>query len=569
MTTPPFSCFPFAALVGLDNLKLALQLAAIDRRLSVVVRGDKGAGKTTAARGLAALLDTHAPFVTLPIGATEDRLLGGLDVEKALRGEPVLKRGLLAEANGGVLYVDEVNLLPDHLADTLLDAVASGVHILERDGLSASQPADFVLLGSMNPEEGALRPQLLDRFALAADVQAPTDIELRCQVLERRLAFDRDPEAFVGAWAEAQLSVAGKLASARARLTSVLLHREVLQYVATRVAEHDVRSLRADLAVVRASRAHAALDGSDAVSEAHVDAVLPVALAHRTPATRRPPTQPSSLERPTEPSRRGEESSSRDSALERVFEAASIEAPRLTLDHSGGRAGKTSGESGPPVGPVVTTRRSEKPGELDVRQSLLHAVTHTGAARLTAEDLYERVRAPSVSTRFIFIVDSSGSHAVYERMALVKGAVSGLLAASHGRHDEVVVIACRGAESQVLVEPTSSREDADRALEYLPTGGRTPLAHAFELAARYVTDHAVAVLITDGHANVPLRTADAWSDALVAAAALNCTALVIDTEEARRSTGNPQKLAAAMRATCVRLAELDQAHAVRLIREIA
>ena len=196
-------------------------------------------------------------------------------------------------------------------------------------------------------------------------------------------------------------------------------------------------------------------------------------------------------------------------------------------------------------------------------------MTHTGAARLTTDDLYERVRSPRVSTRFIFIVDSSGSHAVHERMALVKGAVSGLLAASQGRHDEVVVIACRGAESQVLVEPTSSREDADRALEYLPTGGRTPLAHAFELAARYVTDHAVAVLITDGHANVPLRSADAWSDALVAAAALNCTALVIDTEEDRRSTGNPQKLAAAMRATCVRLAELDQAHAVQLIREIA
>ena len=483
MITPPFSCFPFAALVGLDNLKMALQLAAIDRRLSVVVRGDKGAGKSTAARGLAALLDTHAPFVTLPIGATEDRLLGGLDIEKALSGEPVLKRGLLAEANGGVLYVDEVNLLPDHLADTLLDAVASGVHILERDGLSASQPADFVLLGSMNPEEGTLRPQLLDRFALAADVQAPTDIELRCQVLERRLAFDRDPEAFCADWAAAQLSVAGKLASARARLTSVRLHREVLQYVATRVAEHDVRSLRADLAAVRASRAHAALDGSDAVSEAHVEAVLPLALAHRTPATRRPPTHPPSPERSAEPSRREEESASGDSALERVFEAASIEAPRLTVDHSGGRAGKTSGESGPPVGPVVTTRRSEKPGELDVRRSLLHAVTHTGAPRLTTEDLYERVRAPRVSTRFIFIVDSSGSHAVHERMALVKGAVSGLLAASHDRHDEVVVIACRGAESQVLVEPTSSREDADRALEYLPTGGRTPLAHAFEVAA--------------------------------------------------------------------------------------
>ncbi len=171
--------FPFPALVGLDSLKMALQLAAIDRRLSVLIRGDKGAGKSTAARGLAELLERGAPFVNLPIGATDDRLLGGLDVEKALKGEPALKRGLLAEANGGVLYVDEVNLLPDHLADALLDAVASGVHVLEREGFSATEVADFVMVGSMNPEEGALRPQLLDRFALAVDVCAPMDPRVR------------------------------------------------------------------------------------------------------------------------------------------------------------------------------------------------------------------------------------------------------------------------------------------------------------------------------------------------------------------------------------------------------
>jgi magnesium chelatase subunit D len=143
--------FPFAAIVGLDTLKLALQLAAIDFRVSVLVRGDKGAGKSTAARGLSALMDAAAPFVNLPIGATEDRLLGGLDVEKALKGEPSLRRGLLAEANGGVLYIDEVNLLPDHLADALLDAVASGVHTIEREGFSETQSANFAMIGSMNP----------------------------------------------------------------------------------------------------------------------------------------------------------------------------------------------------------------------------------------------------------------------------------------------------------------------------------------------------------------------------------------------------------------------------------
>ena len=564
MTAPQF---PFAALVGLEPLKLALQLAAIDHRLSVVVRGDKGAGKSTAARGLAALLDGAAPFITLPIGATEDRLLGGLDVEKALRGEPSLKRGLLAEANGGVLYIDEVNLLPDHLADALLDAVASGVHILEREGLSASQAADFVLLGSMNPEEGALRPQLLDRFALAVDVEAPSDVATRCEVLERRLAFDRDPEAFDGTWTEAQRSVASALAAAKTRLSGVAVPRLMLHYIAARVADFNVKSLRADLAVVRASRAQAALDGADAVTTTHVEATLPLALAHRASARpgSRPPSPPPSNDR----SRQGDQPAAEDAAPERVFEALSVRAPQLTVEHTGQRSGHGGARSGPVIGPIVSSQRSEVPRELDFRPSLLHAITHRGVAQLRAEDLHERVRAPQAATRFILIVDSSGSHAIQDRMRLVKGAVGGLLEASHGRHDEVVVIACRGANAHVLVEPTSSREDADRAIAYLPTGGRTPLAHGLELAARYVTDRAVAVLITDGHANVPLRSDDAWADALAAAAALNCLGLVIDTEDARWATGNPKKLATAMRAMCVRLEELDQTQAVRLIRDIA
>ncbi|MPY87443.1 MAG: VWA domain-containing protein [Luteitalea sp.] len=562
--------FPFTALVGLDTLKLALQLAAIDRRLSVVVRGDKGAAKSTAARGLADLLEAQAPFVTLPIGATEDRLLGGLDVQKALKGEPALKRGLLAEANGGVLYVDEVNLLPDHLSDALLDAVASGVHIVEREGFSVTQPAEFVLLGSMNPEEGALRPQLLDRFALAVDVDAPSDADLRCEVLERRLAYDRDPDAFGRAWAEAQESLSARLAAARAGVASVALSRERLHHVAKRVAEHDVRSLRADLAVVRASRAHAALDGAIAVSEAHVNAVLPLALAHRASGKPRPPRpQPPAPPRPQEPSRSDETQDGESGVHERVFAATDVNAPRLVVEHGADRASGSSGPSGVVVGPVVATRRTLEPREVDVRPTLLHALSYTGTTRLRAEDLHERVRAPRASTRFIFIVDSSGSHAVQDRMRLVKGAVSGLLEASHGRHDEVLVIACRGASAQVLVEPTSSRAEVDRSLDYLPTGGRTPLAHALELAAGYVTDHAVVVLVTDGHANVPSQTGDAWSDALAAAGALGCLALVIDTEDERRPTGRPKQLAEAMRATYVRIADLNEATVLRLIREMA
>jgi magnesium chelatase subunit D len=565
--------FPFSALVGLDTLKLALQLAAIDRRLSVVVRGDKGAGKSTAARGLAALLDAHAPFVTLPIGATEDRLLGGLDVEKALKGEPTLKRGLLAEAHGGVLYVDEVNLLPDHLADALLDAAASGVHTVEREGFSLTQPADFVLLGTMNPEEGALRPQLLDRFALAVDVQAPADVEVRCAVLYQRLAFDRDPQTFVREWAPAQERLGATLSAARAGLASIAVSRAILHYAASQVAASGVLSLRADLAVVNASRALAALEGASAVTEAHVDTVLPLALAHRTSRApspmRRPPEPPSSPPPPDRSAGDDDGPGQDDDTSERVFAAAPIQAPRLIIEHQTARAGSAATRTGLVVGPVVATRQTPDPGELDVRATLLHAVATTGAAAVRVEDLHERVRAPRASTRFILVVDSSGSHAVQDRMRLVKGAIAGLLDASYGRHDEVVVIACRGAAADVLLEPTSSRADAERAVEYLPTGGRTPLAHGLELAAGYATDHAIIVLVTDGHANVATRTEDAWADALSAAGRLSLPALVIDTEDARQATGRPAALAAALGGRSVPLAQLDQADVVRLARELA
>src|SRR3984885_12736589 len=199
-----YPVYPFSGIVGQEEMKLALLLAAIDWRISVLLRGDKGAGKTTAARGLATLLPEPGPFINLPIGATEDRLHGGLHLERALKGDPALKPGLLSEAHGGVLYVDEVNLLPAHLGDTLLDTASSGVNVIEREGLSASHAAKFVLLGSMNPEEGSLRPQLLDRFALAVDVTASLDPEERKTVVERRIAFDRDALRFTQEWSQGQ-----------------------------------------------------------------------------------------------------------------------------------------------------------------------------------------------------------------------------------------------------------------------------------------------------------------------------------------------------------------------------
>ncbi|MEN9890437.1 MAG: hypothetical protein RLY78_732 [Pseudomonadota bacterium] len=279
------AAFPFTALVGQPLLQRALLLTAIDPAIGgVLVSGPRGTAKSTAARALAALRP-GTPFVNLPLAASLEQLVGTLDLEDALREQRVrLRPGLLARADGGVLYVDEVNLLPDSLIDAMLDAAASGVHTVERDGLSQRQASRFVLVGTMNPEEGELRPQLLDRFGLMVTLDNPRDAATREAIVRARLAFDADPAAFVHAHAEAGQRLADALTRARARLAALDWSTEVIACAARRAMAAAVDGVRADLVMLRAARALAALDEAPAVRPAHVDAVAELALAHRRAA---------------------------------------------------------------------------------------------------------------------------------------------------------------------------------------------------------------------------------------------------------------------------------------------
>ena len=279
MSSSPRAAFPFSAVVGHDDAKLALLLAAIDPAIGgVLLRGQKGSAKTTLARGLAALLPGNAPFVDLPLGATEDRLIGTLDLGAVLAGEGRrFEPGLLAAAHGGVLYVDEVNLLPDHLVDVLLDVAASGVNRVEREGISHEHPARFVLTGSMNPEEGELRPQLLDRFGLAVEVMTATDPVERAEAVRRRLTFDADPAAVARQHARAAQELGARLARTRsARVPDALVVR-----IGALCAAAGVDGLRADLVISRAAAALAGWDGRDDAAVDDVRRVAPLALAHR------------------------------------------------------------------------------------------------------------------------------------------------------------------------------------------------------------------------------------------------------------------------------------------------
>ena len=311
--------FPFSAIVGQDEMKRAILIAAVDPSIGgVLVFGDRGTGKSTAIRALAALLpkidvvegcpfrcDPAAPspdcaycasipetkrkvrsesasVVDLPLGATEDRVAGALDLERALaHGEKRFEPGLLARAHRGFLYIDEVNLLEDHIVDLLLDVAASGENVVEREGLSVRHPARFVLVGSGNPEEGELRPQLLDRFGLSVDVRTPTVLSDRIEVVRRRDAFERDPEAFVKFWARKDQAVRKKVLAARERLARVEVPDEILEKAARLCIELGSDGLRGELTLMRAARALAAFSGDDAVSADHLREIAPSALRHR------------------------------------------------------------------------------------------------------------------------------------------------------------------------------------------------------------------------------------------------------------------------------------------------
>ena len=310
------STFPFSAVVGHDDLRLALLLNAVHPGVGgVLVRGEKGTAKSTAVRALAALLpdldvvvgcrfrcDPAAPdpdcpdgphpavvaarhparLVELPVGATEDRLVGSLDLEQALSaGTRAYQPGLLAEAHRGVLYVDEVNLLHDHLVDLLLDAAAMGRAHVERDGVSVTHASRFLLVGTMNPEEGELRPQLLDRFGLTVEVRAAREVDTRVEVVRRRMAYEADPAAFAARWARADADVAAQIVAARSRVDAVALSDRELSRIAFVCARFDVDGMRADLVIARTAVAHAAWRAAAAVAEEDVRVAARLALPHR------------------------------------------------------------------------------------------------------------------------------------------------------------------------------------------------------------------------------------------------------------------------------------------------
>jgi magnesium chelatase subunit D len=578
--------FPFSAVVGHDDAKLALLLAALDPAIGgVLLRGQKGSAKTTLARGLATLLPGDAPFVDLPLGATEDRLIGTLDLGAVLTGggkrfEP----GLLAAAHGGVLYVDEVNLLPDHLVDVLLDVSASGVNRVEREGISHEHAARFVLIGSMNPEEGELRPQLLDRFGLAVEVTTSTDPVERAEAVRRRLDFDADPASVTGRHTPAEQELGTRLAcTTAAHVPDALMAR-----IGALCATAGVDGLRADLVISRAAAALAGWDGHDEATAADVRRVAPMALAHRQRRTAFDQPRENgiddaldTLDQPDDSDDHGASETdpkrvaTPDLPPQRVVP---LRASRAASEATGRRSpgdgsrGRLIGDRMPdgPVGAVAVAATARAVAERRARDP-------EGPAVCT-EDLREARREQRTGNLLVLAVDASGSMGAPRRMEAAKGAALGLLVDAYQRRDRVALVAFRGDGAEVLLRATGSVEVARARLADLPTGGRTPLAAGIDSALAVATSPAnqgsgqrpLLVLVSDGRATAA-SDGDPVAAARRAAATVRARrvdAVVVDAENGAGRLGLAVELAEEMGARYLRLAELSAGALEHALREV-
>ena len=568
--------FPFTAIVGQTAMKRALLFNALNPKIGgVLVRGKKGTAKSTAVRSLAALLPevsvvrgcpySCAPearqglcqwcqteinddlavarqvrIVDLPVGATEDRLVGSLDIEQAIKsGDRSFEPGLIAATHRGILYIDEVNLLNDHLVDVLLDASAMGRNYVEREGISISHAAEFILVGTMNPEEGDLRPQLLDRFGLAVEVEGTLPPSERREVVRRRIDFEADPYQFMDRWQETEELERQRLLESRELLPQVQVSADILELITDICAEYQVDGMRGDIVMYKTASTVAAYEGRTKVSAQDVKEAAVLALLHRQ---RRQPFQQPHLateqldsmvqefqdrQRQREPSDQGnsgsesmdegepeysdtsaapgdpeEEASSDHSGLnDQDFEVGSpfpvlpieVQPPDERPRRGSGRRSKTVG--GVAVGRYVGASPPEgKVTDLALDATLRAAAPHQRARRSAAYpasapavllepwDLREKIRESKTGSLVLFVVDASGSMAAQRRMVAVKGAVLSLLIDAYQRRDRVGLIAFRGTGAELLLPPTGSVELARVRLADMPTGGRTPLSRGLYLA---------------------------------------------------------------------------------------
>ena len=641
--------YPFTAIVGQETMKQALILNAINPAIGgVLIRGEKGTAKSTAARALASLLPQRnvvsgCPFncnpgdpeglcetcrqqypdltsypdfmrvIELPVSATEDKVVGSLDIGHALKkGEKIFEPGILAQANRNILYVDEVNLLNDHVVDVLLDVAAMGINYVEREGVSFSHPSSFILVGTMNPEEGELRPQLLDRFGLCVEISGLPDKEERLEIIRRRIAFERDPVAFCAAWSENEKRLCERIGSARLLLDKVQVSDERLKLIVRICTEMEVDGHRADIAMMKTAATIAAFAGRTEVTEEDIRQAAALVLPHRM---RRQPFSDRKMDEQKidesirrERNEGGSDGAARhshgdtpsdtggqnpDATQSAIFEPGApfaLDPATLGREHRSdgklrqgiGRRRMTAADSGRYVGSrIPDAPTADIAFDATIRAAAPHQLFRMGdlAVTIHPSDIRAKVRERKMGTTLVFVVDTSGSMGVQQRMVAVKGAILSILADAYQKRDRVGLIGFRGPGAELLLSPTGSVELAQRLLRSLPTGGKTPLADGLSLGLSLIEREQIRnktmlpllVLVSDGKANAGSGSAPPFKEALAAADRIRMAgipALVIDPEQGFLRLGLVGEISARMGAAYCHIDELRTESITGLIHGI-
>lgn len=623
---------PFTAIIGQEEMKRALLLNAINPAIGgVLIRGEKGTAKSTAVRALAALLPEitvvdGCPFacdpgeeeglcdrcherresgeeliaakrqvkvVDLPLGVTEDRVVGTIDMEAAIKkGIRRIEPGILAQANRGILYIDEVNLLDDHVADVLLDAAALGVNVVEREGISFAHPSRFILIGTMNPEEGEIRPQLLDRFGLQVTVEGLEDVDQRMEIVKAAELYRLDPERLAASCSPLQADLREKIAAAQTYLKDVKIDERLLRVVVEACIGMGIRTHRAEITVVRTAKTIVAFEGRDEVTEGDVMEAMTLALPHRMrrkpfeepridrdeldrvlqeAAEKNPPGESSEKEQeetgksPREsPSpapeyteeRGGEEKAPRQEQVFGVGDPIDVKRIQLVRHRDRTRRRRLTGRrvetlSAGNAGTYISSRNPTGVHDYALDATIRAAAPYQLsrdrgdlAVAIRDEDLRERVRAGKVSTACVFVVDASGSMGAMKRMTAAKGAVLSMLTDSYQHRDRIGLVAFKGDRADLLLPICASADLAQRRLSELPTGGKTPLSSGLQkgmdalLAERRKNEELIPllVLISDGRANVGI-SGTIRDEIAAISEEMRCRGIhtvVIDTEEPSR-----------------------------------